>query len=81
LGVGRLDAASQGSTFNSESVREPSAQRSTLNSNASSAIFPLLVGDEQAALDLAAALKSEGFLVPAIRYPTVAKGSARCASR
>jgi 7-keto-8-aminopelargonate synthetase-like enzyme len=37
----------------------------------------LLVGDEQAALDLAAALKTEGFLVPAIRYPTVAKGSPR----
>jgi 8-amino-7-oxononanoate synthase len=42
-----------------------------------SAIFPWIVGDEQAALDLAAALKTEGFLVPAIRYPTVAKGSAR----
>jgi 8-amino-7-oxononanoate synthase len=44
---------------------------------ASSAIFRWIVGDEQAALDLAAALKSEGFLVPAIRYPTVAKGAAR----
>jgi 8-amino-7-oxononanoate synthase len=42
-----------------------------------SAIFPLIVGDEKAALDLAAALQSEGFLVPAIRYPTVAKGAAR----
>jgi 8-amino-7-oxononanoate synthase len=31
----------------------------------------------QAAIDLASALQSEGFLVPAIRYPTVAKGSAR----
>jgi len=51
-------------------------QRSTPN-EASSAIFPLIVGGEQATLDLAAALKSEGFLVPAIRYPTVAKGSAR----
>jgi len=39
--------------------------------------FPWIVGDDQAALDLAAALKSEGFLVPASRYPTVAKGSAR----
>ena len=39
-----------------------------------SAIFPWIVGDEQAALDLAAALKDEGFLVPAIRYPSVAKG-------
>jgi 7-keto-8-aminopelargonate synthetase-like enzyme len=46
-------------------------------SAASSAIFPWIVGDEQVALDLAAELKSEGFLVPSIRYPTVAKGSAR----
>jgi 8-amino-7-oxononanoate synthase len=53
------------------------AQRPTLNERPSSAIFPLIIGDEQAALDLAAALKDEGFLVPAIRYPTVAKGSAR----
>ncbi len=44
---------------------------------ANSAIFPWTVGDEQAAIDLASALQSEGFLVPAIRYPTVAKGSAR----
>ena len=43
----------------------------------SSAIFPLIVGDEKAALDMAAALETEGFLVPAIRYPTVAKGTAR----
>jgi 8-amino-7-oxononanoate synthase len=47
------------------------------NENVGSAIFPLIVGNEQAALDLAAALHSEGFLVPAIRYPTVAKGAAR----
>jgi 8-amino-7-oxononanoate synthase len=44
---------------------------------ACSAIFPFIVGDEKAALDLAAALQSEGFLVPAIRFPTVAKGAAR----
>jgi 7-keto-8-aminopelargonate synthetase-like enzyme len=44
---------------------------------ASSAIFPWIVGDEKAALNLAAALQNEGFLVPAIRYPTVAKGAAR----
>jgi 8-amino-7-oxononanoate synthase len=44
---------------------------------ADSAIFPWIVGDEKAALNLAVALQSEGFLVPAIRYPTVAKGSAR----
>ena len=45
--------------------------------NAASAIFPWIVGDEQAAIDLASALQTEGFFVPAIRYPTVAKGSAR----
>jgi 8-amino-7-oxononanoate synthase len=43
----------------------------------SSAIFPWIVGDEKAALNLAAALQTDGFLVPAIRYPTVAKGAAR----
>jgi len=41
------------------------------------AIIPWMVGDEQRALDLAQALQREGFLVPAIRYPTVAKGAAR----
>ena len=35
------------------------------------------MGDEKAALHLAGALQTEGFLVPAIRYPTVAKGAAR----
>jgi 8-amino-7-oxononanoate synthase len=44
---------------------------------APSAIFPLIVGGEKAALDMAAALQTEGFLVPAVRYPTVAKGTAR----
>jgi 8-amino-7-oxononanoate synthase len=54
----------------------PNAQHPTPN-KASSAIFPWIVGDEQTALDLASALQAEGFLVPAIRYPTVAKRAAR----
>jgi 8-amino-7-oxononanoate synthase len=41
------------------------------------AIIPWLVGEEHRALDLAEALQREGFFVPAIRYPTVAKGAAR----
>jgi len=45
--------------------------------DATSAIFPWIVGDEQAAIHLASGLQREGFFVPAIRYPTVAKGSAR----
>jgi glycine C-acetyltransferase/8-amino-7-oxononanoate synthase len=42
-----------------------------------SAIHPLVVGDEQTAIDLSRALHTDGFLVPAIRYPTVSKGAAR----
>lgn len=42
-----------------------------------SAIVPLIIGDEEAALDAAAHLQEQGFLVPAIRYPTVAKNKAR----
>lgn len=42
-----------------------------------SAIHPLMVGDEQAAIDLSRSLQAEGFLAPAIRYPTVASGAAR----
>jgi glycine C-acetyltransferase/8-amino-7-oxononanoate synthase len=42
-----------------------------------SAIVPWIVGDEQGALALSQSLLEKGFLVPAIRYPTVARGSAR----
>jgi 8-amino-7-oxononanoate synthase len=55
----------------------PRSKLDKRNSAGSSAIFPWIVGDEKAALNLAGALQSDGFLVPAIRYPTVAKGSAR----
>ncbi len=41
------------------------------------AIIPWMVGDEQRALDLARTLRQEGFFVPAIRYPTVARSTAR----
>lgn len=43
----------------------------------SSAIQPLICGEAAAALALAAALRERGFLIPAIRYPTVPRGSAR----
>jgi 8-amino-7-oxononanoate synthase len=42
-----------------------------------SPILPVIVGDEKRALLLAEALYGRGFLAPAIRYPTVARGSAR----
>jgi len=41
------------------------------------AIIPWMVGEEERALELARALGKEGIFVPAIRYPTVAKGAAR----
>jgi 8-amino-7-oxononanoate synthase len=55
----------------------PTGELNKKATNAASAIFPWIVGDEQAAIDLASALQTDGFFVPAIRYPTVAKGSAR----
>ena len=42
-----------------------------------SAIVPILIGDERMACEVSAALEREGVLVPAIRYPTVARGAAR----
>ncbi len=42
-----------------------------------SAIIPLLVGDETEAVNIATGLREIGCFIPAIRYPTVARGSAR----
>jgi 8-amino-7-oxononanoate synthase len=42
-----------------------------------SAILPLHVGDERKAMELAAGLRERGVLIPAIRYPSVARGAAR----
>jgi len=47
------------------------------NSEFASAIQPLIVGDETQALEMAGQLRQRKFFVPAIRYPTVARGSAR----
>jgi 8-amino-7-oxononanoate synthase len=42
-----------------------------------SPIVPMLIGGENDAVKFAAALFEAGFFVPAIRYPTVARGQAR----
>jgi 8-amino-7-oxononanoate synthase len=42
-----------------------------------SAIIPLIIGEEEKSLAAAQWLREKGFLVPAIRYPTVSRGSAR----
>lgn len=42
-----------------------------------SAIIPIIIGGEAKALRISETLQNEGVLIPAIRYPTVAKGQAR----
>ena len=42
-----------------------------------SAIVPIHVGDERKVVSMSDALRERGFLIPAIRYPTVARGEAR----
>jgi 8-amino-7-oxononanoate synthase len=46
-------------------------------SEIASAIIPLIIGDESAAVAAATKLREQGIFVPAIRYPTVARGTAR----
>ena len=41
------------------------------------AIIPIMIGDEEKALRVAQQLAERHILIPAIRYPTVAKGTAR----
>ena len=43
----------------------------------SAAIIPLMLGDETKAVSAAAKLRAQNIFVPAIRYPTVARGAAR----
>ncbi|MGJ8695874.1 MAG: 8-amino-7-oxononanoate synthase [Verrucomicrobiaceae bacterium] len=64
------------------STPEGQAIRKKLHSNISnfnspSPIIPLIIGENQAALDASKTLLDAGFLVPAIRYPTVPRGTAR----
>ena len=48
-----------------------------IEAHTGSAIVPIHVGDEHRAMRAAEALRKKGFLIPAIRYPTVARCSAR----
>jgi 8-amino-7-oxononanoate synthase len=41
------------------------------------AIIPIIVGGETRAVELAAKLRAQNIFIPAIRYPTVARGAAR----
>lgn len=48
-----------------------------LAASSSSAILPVVLGESEAALEASTRLLKAGFLVPAIRFPTVPRGTAR----
>jgi 7-keto-8-aminopelargonate synthetase-like enzyme len=50
---------------------------SVLSAKHPSPIVPVLLGSNEAALAASARLEERGYLVPAIRYPTVPRGTAR----
>jgi 7-keto-8-aminopelargonate synthetase-like enzyme len=58
-------------------VSKVSAALNPQPSDHQSAIIPLLIGEETKAVEAAAALRDRGIFIPAIRYPTVARGQAR----
>ncbi|MDF1753633.1 MAG: 8-amino-7-oxononanoate synthase [Verrucomicrobiales bacterium] len=45
--------------------------------SATSAIIPVVIGENEAALAVSSQLREKGYLVPAIRFPTVPRGTAR----
>jgi 8-amino-7-oxononanoate synthase len=47
------------------------------NSKSQSAIIPILIGEENKAVEAAAKLRAQNIFIPAIRYPTVARDKAR----
>ena len=52
-------------------------QQEGVKAQSPTAIIPIIIGDEATALKVAEELLEQGILVPAIRYPTVAKSTAR----
>ena len=58
-------------------VAEFQPQIANRKSQIPGAIIPILIGDESNAVVAAAKLREQGIFVPAIRYPTVARGKAR----
>lgn len=52
-------------------------QEEGIAADSETAIIPIIIGDEAVALNISQELYEQGILIPAIRYPTVAKGAAR----
>jgi 8-amino-7-oxononanoate synthase len=60
-----------------ENVEQLNSKLKTQNSKFQSAIIPILVGQENQALEISTKLRAQNIFVPAIRFPTVARGAAR----
>ncbi len=58
-------------------VGEFQSQIANRKSQIPGAIIPMIIGDENQAVQAAAKLREQNIFVPAIRYPTVARGKAR----
>ena len=52
-------------------------QQNGVQAESTTSIIPIIIGDEAAALQIAEELQQQGLFIPAIRYPTVPKGTAR----
>ena len=68
----RVDALRSNTAFFTDEL-----SRRGIGVRTDSAIVPILVGDERRAMHAAECLLSCGFLIPAIRHPTVPRGKAR----
>ncbi len=58
-------------------VKELQSQIGNRKSQIPGAIIPIIIGKEDEAVQAAAGLRQQNIFVPAIRYPTVARGEAR----
>jgi 8-amino-7-oxononanoate synthase len=58
-------------------VEQLNSKLKTQNSKPDGAIIPLIIGDEARVVELATKLRGQNIFIPAIRYPTVARGAAR----
>jgi 8-amino-7-oxononanoate synthase len=75
-----LDQSSEGKKLNERLWLHVAGFKSEIRnpkSEIESAIVPIIIGDEAKAVTAANGLREQGIFVPAIRYPAVARGSAR----
>jgi glycine C-acetyltransferase/8-amino-7-oxononanoate synthase len=76
----QLTQSTEGDTLRSQlrqRIAEFQSSIANRQSQIPTAIIPLILGDESKALAAATRLREQNIFVPAIRYPTVARGAAR----